>query len=97
MGALLVGYYDGDRFRYAGKVGTGYSDRGAARAAGPLGGLEIAQSPFADAVREPRAHWVDPELVVQVGFTEWTRDGRLRHPRYLGIRTDKSPAAVVRE
>jgi bifunctional non-homologous end joining protein LigD len=97
LGALLVGYYDGDRFRYAGKVGTGYSIPVLRELRDRLGKAEVADSPFADAIREPRAHWVDPELVVQVGFTEWTRDGRLRHPRYLGIRTDKSPTAVVRE
>jgi ATP-dependent DNA ligase len=48
-------------------------------------------------IREPGAHWVRPTSVAQVAFSEWTRDGKLRHPRYLGLRTDKSPDEVVRE
>jgi bifunctional non-homologous end joining protein LigD len=54
-------------------------------------------SPFADPVRERDATWVRPRLVAQVGFTEWTRDGRLRHPRFLGLRDDKPAEEVVRE
>ncbi|HEY4421184.1 MAG TPA: ATP-dependent DNA ligase, partial [Pseudonocardia sp.] len=54
-------------------------------------------SPFADQVRERGTHWLSPELVAQIGFTEWTRDGRLRHSRYLGLRDDKAAADVVRE
>jgi bifunctional non-homologous end joining protein LigD len=55
------------------------------------------QSPFADEVRERGATWVEPRLVAQVGFSEWTRDGRLRHPKFLGLRDDKAAAEVVRE
>jgi DNA ligase D-like protein (predicted ligase) len=107
LGALLVGYYDragtGDRssasspLRYAGKVGTGFDRRTLTQLRARLDRMEQPDSPFADRVREPAAHWVTPELVVQVGFSEWTRDGRLRHPRYTGIRTDKPAGQVVRE
>jgi ATP-dependent DNA ligase len=63
-----------------------------------LSTLGQEESPFARGkVREAGAHWVRPEMVVEIGFTEWTRDGKLRHPRYLGMRTDKDPAEVVRE
>lgn len=97
FGALLVGYYDGERLRYAGKVGTGY-DRSVLRSLRErMGALETGSSPFADRVREPDVHWVEPELVAQIGFTEWTTDGRLRHPRFTGLRDDKPPTEVVRE
>lgn len=59
--------------------------------------LDTPDRPFAEQVETTGTHWVRPELVAQVGFTEWTRDGRLRHPRYLGLREDKAPADVVRE
>ncbi|MBB4909784.1 DNA ligase D-like protein (predicted ligase) [Actinophytocola algeriensis] len=97
FGALLVGYYDGDRLRYAGKVGTGYNQKVLRSLRERMGALETDASPFADRVREPAAHWVAPELVAQIGFTEWTTDGRLRHPRFTGLRNDKSPTEVVRE
>ncbi len=97
FGALLVGYYDGGRLLYAGKVGTGYNDRVLRSLRSRMDGLERPRSPFAERVAEPGAHWVDPELVAQVGFTEWTGDGRLRHPRFRGMRTDKEPRDVVRE
>jgi len=97
LGALLLGYHDGNRLRYAGKVGTGFT-RGTLRdLAARLTPLRRERSPFDDAVREHDAQWVDPELVAQVAFTEWTRDGRLRHPRFLGLREDKPAAEVVRE
>jgi DNA ligase D-like protein (predicted ligase) len=97
LGALLVGYYEGDRLRYAGKVGTGYDQRTLRALRARLEALETSQSPFADPVREPGSHWVRPELVAQVGFTEWTPTGRLRHPRFQGLRIDKPPRDVVRE
>jgi DNA ligase D-like protein (predicted ligase) len=98
FGALLVGYYDGDgALRYAGKVGTGF-DRPLLRSLGErLRSMARDGSPFADAVRERGVTWVEPELVAQVGFSEWTRDGRLRHPRFEGLRDDKPAAQVVRE
>lgn len=98
LGALLLGYYQGDELRYAGKVGTGFDEATLRRLHKRLAESEQDMSPFArGSVREAGAHWVRPDMVVQIGFTEWTRDGKLRHPRYLGIRTDKDAAEVVRE
>jgi bifunctional non-homologous end joining protein LigD len=97
IGALLVGYFQGDRFRYAGKVGTGYSYETLRMLKNRLGKRKRESSPFADQVKEKGAHWVRPELVAQIGFTEWTSAGRLRHPRYLGLREDKAAREVVRE
>jgi DNA ligase D-like protein (predicted ligase) len=98
LGALLVGYYERDRFRYAGKVGTGYNREMLLRLRKLLDPLELDEPEFADG-KLPRqgVHWVKPELVGQVTFTEWTRDGRLRHPRFEGLREDKPAHDVVRE
>jgi DNA ligase D-like protein (predicted ligase) len=96
LGALLVGYYEGDALRYAGKVGTGFDDATLQRLGDELERRERDTPPFVDD-RLPRAQWAEPELVAQVAFTEWTRDGRLRHPRYEGLREDKPARAVVRE
>jgi bifunctional non-homologous end joining protein LigD len=98
FGALLVGYHEVDELRYAGKVGTGF-DRATLETLGRrLRELERDDPPFADVHPIPRGtHWVEPELVAQIGFSEWTRDGRLRHPRYLGLRDDKPAGDVVRE
>lgn len=97
FGALLVGYYERGKLRYAGKVGTGFDTATLLRLHRRLAAREIKQSPFADEVREKGAHWVRPDLVGQIGFTEWTNDGKLRHPRFLGLRTDKAAKDVVRE
>ena len=97
FGALLIGHYEGDRLRYAGKVGTGYSERALRDLRSRLDVLVRETSPFADRVDESGAHWVDPELVAEVGFTEWTADGKLRHPRFSGLRWDKPASEVVRE
>ena len=98
FGALLVGYYRRGKLVYAGKVGTGYDTATLRRLAARLARLERATSPF-DADRLPRngVHWVKPALVAQIRFTEWTRDGKLRHPRFVGLRDDKRPEEVVRE
>jgi bifunctional non-homologous end joining protein LigD len=98
FGALLVGYYDDGELSYAGKVGTGF-DQATLRDLGErLRGLVRDDAPFVDVHPIPRGtQWVEPELVAQIGFTEWTRDGRLRHPRYLGLRDDKAAREVVRE
>jgi bifunctional non-homologous end joining protein LigD len=98
FGALLVGYNEDGRLRYAGKVGTGF-DRATLETLGRrLRELERDEMPFADVHPIPRGtRWVEPELVAQIGFAEWTRDGRLRHPRYLGLRDDKPAGEVVRE
>lgn len=97
LGALLVGYYDETGLRYAGKVGTGFDTAMLKRLRGLLEPTSRASSPFVDDVREREATWVEPALVVQVEFAEWTTDGRLRHPRFTGIRDDKASAEVVRE
>ena len=98
FGALLLGYFERGRLRYAGKVGTGF-DRATLRdLAKRLGPLRRPDSPFADDAAPTRGTtWVEPLLVAQIGFSEWTRDGRLRHPRFLGLRDDKDPRDVVRE
>ncbi len=100
FGALLLGYYDaGGELRYAGKVGTGFDTTTLHELGARLRGLRVDAAPFvaADAIRERGVTWVAPELVAEVGFTEWTRDGRLRHPRFLGLRDDKAAREVVRE
>ncbi|MGI8713447.1 MAG: non-homologous end-joining DNA ligase [Solirubrobacteraceae bacterium] len=99
LGALLLGYYDGGELHYAGKVGTGFDRQALRELGGLLGPLERATAPFADAgsIREPGVTWVTPKLVAQVAFTEWTRAGRLRHPRFQGLRVDKFAEQVVRE
>jgi ATP-dependent DNA ligase len=99
LGALLVGYFDGSDFVFAGKVGTGFDTKLLLELRGRLDALETTQPPFTRSIGLPRirAHWVRPEIVVQVAFIEWTVHGKLRHSRLLGIRTDKSPRDVVRE
>ena len=99
LGALLVGYFEGDDFVFAGKVGTGFDTKLLLELRARLDALELSKPPFTKAVGLPRirAHWVRPEIVVQVAFIEWTAHGKLRHSRLLGIRTDKTPRDVVRE
>jgi bifunctional non-homologous end joining protein LigD len=97
LGALLLGYWEGERLRYAGKVGTGFDRDEIERLADELERRERPTPPFADAGPLRGARWAEPELVAQIAFTEWTHDGRLRHPRYLGLRHDKPSAEVVRE
>jgi bifunctional non-homologous end joining protein LigD len=98
LGALLVGYFRNGQLRYAGKVGTGF-DRAALEDLGRrLRPLRREQSAFVDDDVPTRGTtWVEPRLVAQIAFTEWTRDGRLRHPRFLGLREDKDAREVVRE
>jgi bifunctional non-homologous end joining protein LigD len=97
LGALLVGYYDGGELRYAGKVGTGFDEDTLRSLGKQLRALVVSESPFADPVREREVTWVRPKLVAQLGFSEWTSHGRLRHPRFLGLRDDKAASKVVRE
>jgi bifunctional non-homologous end joining protein LigD len=98
FGALLVGYHEDGRLRYAGKVGTGYTAATLRELGARLRKLETPESPFVDARPIPKGtHWTRPELVAQIGFAEWTNDGRLRQPRFLGLRDDKPPTDVVRE
>ena len=101
FGALLLGYYrDGDLV-YAGKVGTGWDDQTLEDLRSRMDGLERKTTPFDEAdggsLPSQGVHWITPKLVAEVGFTEWTDDGRLRHPRFLGLRDDKDPEDVVRE
>ncbi|HEU4577667.1 MAG TPA: hypothetical protein VFS67_05400 [Polyangiaceae bacterium] len=99
LGALLVGYYEADELVFAGKVGTGFDTRLLLELRERLDALERPESPFTRAQGLPRqrVHWVRPELVVQVAFMEWTGHGKLRHPRLVGVREDKSAREVVRE
>ena len=100
LGALLVGVHDETRvLRYAGKVGTGFGRATLDSLVARLAPLERDTSPFAEPIK-PRVagvHWAEPRLVAQVAFQEWTRAGRLRQPRFLGLREDKAPEEVVRE
>jgi len=88
FGALLVGLFEENALRYAGKVGTGYSQKILADVSRRF--RPSAVCPFGARPKEKGAHWVKPELVAQIGFTEWTEDGKLRHPTFLGLRSDKS-------
>jgi bifunctional non-homologous end joining protein LigD len=97
FGALLVGYYEAGELRYAGKVGTGFSDQVLRSLGAKLEALRIDHSPFARDGLPRQARWVKPELVGEFAFSEWTRDGKLRHPRFLGLRDDKPATEVVRE
>ncbi|MBV8528050.1 MAG: non-homologous end-joining DNA ligase [Candidatus Dormibacteraeota bacterium] len=99
LGALLLGYYEGATLVYAGKVGTGFDTKTLLDLRARLDRLEQTTTPFSSPhrIRERGVHWVKPELVAQIGFSEWTPDGLLRHPRYLGLRDDKAARDVVRE
>ncbi|MGH8713111.1 MAG: DNA ligase D, partial [Casimicrobiaceae bacterium] len=101
FGALLLGVYEaGGKLAYAGKVGTGFSDAALADLSRRLAGLLQKASPFHSPPRGAearRAHWVQPVLVAEVSFTEWTDDGTLRHPTFHGLRADKPASEIVRE
>jgi ATP-dependent DNA ligase len=99
LGALLVGYFDPPDFAFAGKVGTGFDTELLLSLRARLDELEVRDHPFTRGKGLPRAgaHWVRPELVVQVAFIEWTAHDKLRHPRFLGLRIDKAAREVVRE
>src|SRR5581483_9825769 len=97
FGALLLGYYRDGGFEYAGKVGTGFDTDMLHELGAQLRARKRDDPPFKEprTIKERQVTWVEPELVAQIGFTEWTRDGRLRHPRFLGLRDDKSASDVV--
>src|SRR5262245_49920363 len=98
FGALLLGVYQGDQLVYVGHTGTGFNERELARVMKLLKPLETKSCPFASVPKSnERPHWVRPELVAQIKFTEWTADAKLRHPVYLGLRDDKKPTDVRRE
>jgi bifunctional non-homologous end joining protein LigD len=98
FGALLLGVYEGEELKYVGHTGTGFDHKELARVSALLKARKVPKSPFATPVKsnEP-AHWVRPDLIAQVKFTEWTDDGKLRHPVYLGLRDDKAAKDVVME
>lgn len=96
FGAILVGHYEDGRLRYAGKVGTGFDEETLERLRARFDDLAQETCPFAEDPGED-ATWIAPELVAEIGFTEWTREGKLRHPRFKGLRRDKDPEDVVRE
>jgi ATP-dependent DNA ligase len=99
LGALLVGYFDRDDLVFAGKIGTGFDTKLLLELRARLDRIEVSKTPFTKGQGLPRlrAHWVRPEVVVQVAFSEWTVHGKLRHPRLLGVRYDKNAQDVVRE
>ena len=97
---MLVGYYEGSRLVYAGRVGSGLRQSDLARFGTIFSSTARDTPPFDPPPPREEARdasWVEPTLVVEVAFGEWSRDGRLRHPSYLGQRDDKSPTEVVRE
>ena len=99
LGALLVGYHERQDFVFAGKVGTGFDTKLLLDLRRRLDALEIPMPPFTKATGLPRlrAHWVRPEIVIQVAFIEWTGHGKLRHPRLLGVRLDRETGNIVRD
>jgi DNA ligase D-like protein (predicted ligase) len=97
LGAILVGYWEQGKLRYAGKVGTGFGAGALARLGDELERRERATPPFDRDALPRAARWAEPELVAQIAYTEWTRDGKLRHPRCEGLRADKPAREVVRE
>jgi len=97
FGALLLGYWEAGELAYAGKVGTGFNEASLGDLLARMLGIERRESPFAERVGERGARWVEPELVAEVSFTNWTVEGRLRHPSFLGLRPDKPGRGVVRE
>lgn len=97
FGALLLGVYEGKKLCFAGKVGTGFDARTLRELSNQLQKIKVTKSPFDDEVDERDATFVRPKLVAQIAYTEWTGDGRLRHPAYLGLREDKSAREVRRE
>jgi bifunctional non-homologous end joining protein LigD len=99
LASLLLGYYERDKFIYAGKVGTGFDLKLGRELADRLEKHSRSTPPFIQvpSVEARGARWTEPRMVVEVDFTEWTRDGRVRHPSFKGVREDKKPAQVRRE
>lgn len=100
FGALVLGYYEHDQLIYAGRVGTGFDDQLLKSLRKRMNRLERRTPPFdqlPDSAGGDQVHWISPKLVAEIGFTEWTNDGQLRHPRFVGLRDDKDPTDVTRE
>lgn len=96
FGALLIGFYENKKLKYAGKVGTGYSEKLLSSLSKKLKKIEIKTSPFATPIQEKNAHFVSPKLVCECGYTEWTKNHKLRHPRFLSLRSDKTAKQVTK-
>jgi bifunctional non-homologous end joining protein LigD len=97
LGALLLGYYDDTGLRFAGKVGTGFTEKTLRSLGEQLAALARPDSPFVDPVPWKLAHWVDPKLIAEIEYTEWTQLNTLRHPSFKGLRDDKDPEDVHRD
>jgi bifunctional non-homologous end joining protein LigD len=98
FGALLAGVYEKGEFVYVGSIGTGFDEKKLAAISAKLAPLERKTSPFASVPKlESKAHWVTPSLVAETTFTEWTREGQMRHPVFVALRVDKDPREIVRE
>ncbi|MDV6167070.1 DNA ligase D [Flavobacterium sp. DG1-102-2] len=97
FGSLILGYYENGKFIYSGKVGTGFNEELLNEMYIKLKKLERKTSPFEVKPKEPKVHWVEPELIAQIKYSEWTETGSLRHPVFIALRTDKKPADVTRE
>ena len=97
IGALLIGYYDGGALHYAGKVGTGLTDEFMRSLLPVLQENARGSSPFADGKPPRGARYIEPVLVGEVEFTEWTSGGMIRHPSFKGLRSDKDPKSIGRE
>ncbi|GAC1388991.1 MAG: non-homologous end-joining DNA ligase [Vulcanimicrobiaceae bacterium] len=98
FGSLLLGLYEGKKLHFVGNAGTGFDAKKLASMTKQMQALETDGSPFAEPVKaNTPAHFIEPKLVAQIRFTEWTRDGVMRHPAFLGLRADKKPSECVRE
>jgi DNA ligase D-like protein (predicted ligase) len=97
FGALLIGYFEGNDLIYAGKVGTGFDDGTLDTLYSALRSIGQEKSPFQHVTEKRGVHFVRPLLVAEIGFSEWTSDGKLRHPRFIGLRYDKESPDVIRE
>lgn len=97
FGALLLGYYENGKFKYAGRVGTGFDSDMLLSLHTQMRFLITKDSPFVDFSDDADTVWLKPKIVAQVELTEWTSDGKLRHPTFLGIRTDKTAKSIIRE
>ncbi|HYD90162.1 MAG TPA: non-homologous end-joining DNA ligase, partial [Flavobacterium sp.] len=97
FGSLLLGYYEDGKFVYSGKVGTGFNEKSLKDMYEKLKKLETKTSPFATKPKERNAHWIKPELVAQIKYSEWTETNSLRHPVFIALRNDKKPKDVTRE
>ncbi len=96
FGALLLGYYESGKLKYAGSVGTGFNEKILRDLLKKFKKIKTEKSPFSGPVKL-KANFLKPKLIVQIKFHEWTRDGKLRQPVYLGLRDDKKPKEVKRE